>query len=229
MKTRLGAILAILLGVALIVTGTTSGGASVGVSGTFCGSTPIGVTAPGCPRGHISIHKVVSGSGTLPAAGWTFTIDSSNCALFPGSSNTVHIAAAGGTVDSDTLYSTEESDATGAGPACDYTVTETAVAGWTTTYSPTGVLHLGQSLTGNNDVTLTVTNTAVVVSTTPPTSAPATSTAPATVATSASASASAALANTGSKDVKPATYVGIALVVGGVILLFASRRRSAAH
>jgi LPXTG-motif cell wall-anchored protein len=74
-----------------------------------------------------------------------------------------------------------------------------------------------------------VTNTAVVVSTTPPTSAPATSTAPATVATSASASASAALANTGSKDVKPATYVGIALVVGGVILLFASRRRSAAH
>jgi LPXTG-motif cell wall-anchored protein len=50
------------------------------------------------------------------------------------------------------------------------------------------------------------------------------------VAPSPSPSASDILANTGSKSVKPATYIGIALVVGGVVLLFASRRRKpAAH
>ena len=227
MKTRLGAILAILLGAALIATGTMSGGATVGATTVSCGSVPIGVVSPGCPRGAISIDKVVVGPGTRPSAGWTFTIASTNCTLFPGTSANVHIPAAGGIVKSGTLYSTQNSlVANGSGPACDYTVTETAVAGWTTTYSPTGVLHLGQSLTANNDVSLTVTNTSPTPTPTPSASSSViidTTSSPAP--TTASASPTGTLANTGSKNVQPATYIGIALVLGGVVMLFASRRR----
>ena len=144
MKQRIGALLSIVLGVALIVTGTTSG-SSVGVSFTECGSIPIGTVAPVCPTGHIVITKHVTGSGTRPATGWHFTIASTNCTTFPGSSLEVTIPAAGGTVSSDPLYATQ-AIVTGTGQPeglCDYTVTETAVAGWTTTISPAGPYHLG--------------------------------------------------------------------------------------
>ena len=219
MKQRVGALLSILLGSILIGVGVTGTGATVGAIVTNCGGAlPVGVAVPVCPTGHIRITKDVVGTGTAPASGWKFTINSSNCQLFPGSSNMVTIPAAGGTVVSDKLYSTTNLSNSTPGPACDYTVTETAVAGWTTTYSPTGAIELGTS-SDANDRNLTVTNTANPTTTTPP---------PSTPVTSVSVSPS-GLVNTGSKDVKPATIIGILLVLGGAVMLYVGRRRRQAH
>lgn len=224
MRTRLGGILAIVLGSVLIAAGTTNGGLTVGSASVGCGGFPIGVS-PLCPTGHIVITKTVTGPGTRPSAGWTFTISSTDCDLFPGTSSTVHIAAAGGTVSSGTLFATRDSR-----PAtlCHYTVAETAVAGWTTTYSPTGELTLGTATDTSataNDVALHVTNT----SPTPTTSAPATHSSSASVSATASASPTAPLATTGSNHT-PTTLAGIALVLLGGVMLFLGRKpRRATH
>ena len=220
MKQRIGAILSIILGTALIAVGVTGTGSTVGAAVTFCGLVEVGGVSPACPTGHITITKNVVGTGTAPAAGWKFTITSDNCAIFPGSSDTVTIPAAGGVQKSDRLFATENVSNGETGPQCNYTVTETAVAGWTTTYAPTGVIHLGTANTdGNNDVALTVTNTATPGTTTPPPTTP-----------SASASPTTGLVNTGAKHVKPALFVGIGLVLLGVVLLFFTRKpRRAEH
>ena len=220
MKQRIGALLSIVLGVALIVTGTTSG-STVGASFIFGGQVPLVVAVPNCPTGHIVITKDVTGSGTRPVGGWHFTIDSTNCDLFPGSSADVTIPAGGGTVSSDPLYATTEIATDGTpGTLCDYTVTETAVTGWTTTYSPTGPYHLGTAQSGNNDVAVTVTNTSPTITTPPPT----TSTAVTTTVVAAPSSTE-ALANTGTKYMKPATIAGVLLVLLGLGLLVAGRTK----
>jgi hypothetical protein len=229
MKRRLGALLAIALGSVLVAFGATGTGSTVGVSFTLCGGQVAGVATPACPTGHIVVTKNVVGSGPAPAGGWVFTITSVNCVLFPGSSDTVTIPAVGGTVSSDELYSSETVSPGLTGPACDYHVAETAVAGWTTTYSTTGVLALGTSVESNNDVGITVTNTAIRTSTS---AAPSTTTVTTTVpaSTPASASPTDALANTGAKHVKPTLFAGIALIAFGVVMLFAGRRpRRASH
>jgi hypothetical protein len=229
MKQRLGAILAIVLGTVLVAMGATEGsGATAGVPPVLCGSIPvIGGVTPVCPTGHIVITKDVNGdSAAAPASGWNFTITSTNCVIFPGSKDTVHIDAAGGTVSSDALYSTLFANANG---DCAYTVTEDSAAGWTTTYSPTGALVLGSSQATGNDIDLTVTNTQIRTSTS---GAPSTTTVTTTVpaSTPASASPTDALANTGAKHVKPTLFAGIALIAFGVVMLFAGRRpRRASH
>jgi hypothetical protein len=218
MKQWIGGVLAIMLGAVLMAFGATGNGLSVGQIGTLCGGLPIGAAVPTCPTGHIVITKDVVGSGTAPAAGWVFTITSVNCTIFPGSSDTVTIPAAGGTVSSDELYSSESVGPGIIGPACDYHVTETAVAGWVTTYStPLVVLGTG---TGNNDATITVTNTGSPQSSTP--APPTTTAAPST--TAASASPTGLLANTGGKHVKPTFIAGILLVLLGAVMLFMGRK-----
>jgi LPXTG-motif cell wall-anchored protein len=216
MKQRIGGLLAIMLGVVLMAFGATGNGLSVGQNGTLCGGLPIGIVVPTCPTGHIVITKVVVGSGTAPAGGWVFTITSTNCTIFPGSSDTVTIPAAGGTVASDELYSSESIGPGIIGPACNYHVTEAAAAGWTTTYSRSLVV-LGTG-TGNNDEDITVTNTGTPQSSTPP----PTSAAPSTPA--ASASPTDLLANTGGKHVKPTFIAGILLVLLGGVMLFMGRK-----
>lgn len=221
MKQRIGALLSIVLGTALIITGTTTG-STVGASFISCGSVPIGVAVPTCPTGHIVITKHVTGSGTRPATGWHFTIDSTNCNLFPGSSAAVTIPAAGGTVSSDKLYATTLIATNGTpGTLCDYTVTETAVAGWTTTFSPSAPYHLGTSQAGDNDVAVTVTNTSPTATTPPPTTTSA-SVSPTTATPSVSPTD--ALANTGTKYMKPTTIVGVLLVLVGFALLALGRK-----
>src|SRR5947208_3239287 len=127
MKQRIGALLSILLGSFLIVAGTTSGGSTIGVATTNCGGLVIGAPVPACPTGHINITKDVVGDGTAPAGGWTFTITSTNCALFSGNDGKVTIPAGGGTQKSGVLYSTVNVGPGTIGPPCDYHVTETAV------------------------------------------------------------------------------------------------------
>jgi LPXTG-motif cell wall-anchored protein len=172
----------------------------------------------------VVIHKVVNGPvADAPAGGWVFTI-SSACAIFPGTSDTVTIPAAGGTASSGPLFSTT----TVGGTQCVYSIAETAAPGWTTDYNPaSGKVSLGTATTGGptvNDAAITITNTHPQ-----PSSSVVTSSAAPTTPT-ASASPTNVLANTGSKTVKPATYVGIALVVLGAALLLVGRRsRRAEH
>ena len=215
MRARIGGILAIILGGLLIATGVTNGGATVGSTPVFCGQLVAGVS-PLCPTGHIVITKVLAGDAAPPAGGWTFTINAEDCGFFPGTSDTVHIPATGGTVSSGTLFSS----ATVGGDLCHYTVTETAVAGWTTTYNPTGELVLGTDTdvaATANDVALTVTNTSA---STPTPTVTTTTVAP----SSASASPTEALAATGSDHVTPTTIIGAALVVLGGVMLFMGRK-----
>ena len=220
MRRQLGGLLAIVLGGVLIATGTTSGGATVGAAQTVCGSNVnIGVIPLGCATGRIVVHKVVNGpADEAPADGWDFTIASTNCSIFPGSDATVNVPAAGGTVSSDVLWST----VIVGGDPCEYTITEDAVPGWTTTYNPTGALTLGDAIdvpAGTNDAHVQVNNT---FPTTPPPTVTTTTTVP---AASPSASPTEALANTGSDHVTPTTIAGIALVVLGGVMLFMGRRR----
>ena len=222
MTKRLGAILCLLLG-SILIAGGLGGTADSTAGGTVprCDVQVNGLVFP-CPLGTISITKVVSGTGTAPAGGWVVTVTSSNCALPVTSSNTVTLPAAGGTVATQPLFLFTDSTHT---TACAYSLTETAVAGFTPSFLPAGpyTIPLAASV-----LSVTLTNTADVTSSTPPVSTSPVSTPPvSTPATSTPAptvTASAALATTGTSHVRPTFFVGIALCLLGVVLLFSGRR-----
>ena len=217
MTKRLGAILCLLLG-SILIAGGLGGTADSTAGGTVprCDVQVNGLVFP-CPLGTISITKVVSGTGTAPAGGWVVTVTSSNCALPVTSSNTVTLPAAGGTVATQPLFLFTDSTHT---TACAYSLTETAVAGFTPSFLPAGpyTIPLAASV-----LSVTLTNTADVTSSTPPVSTPPVST-PATSTPAPTATASAALATTGTSHVRPTFFVGIALCLLGVVLLFSGRR-----
>jgi hypothetical protein len=107
----------------------------------------------------VTITKVVEGDGVRPTTGWEFTIASANCV----SSQTLTIAAAGG-VGTVQLY-----DVNAAGTPCLYTVTETAVSGWTSTVSPSGsfgVVDVVPAITVTNSSPTTTTSTTSTTTTT---------------------------------------------------------------
>ena len=223
MTKKLGAILCLLLGSILIagsLGGTADSTAGTGTPPTQCGGQLNGIVVP-CPLGTISITKVVSGTGTVPAGGWVVTVTSSNCVLFPGSSATVTLPAAGGTVATDPLFLFTQSDGK---TACAYSLTEAAVAGFTPSFLPAGPYTIPFNPLAPSVLSVTLTNTGRTPSSTPPVSTPATSTPAPTV------TASAALATTGTSHVRPTLFVGIALCLLGVVLLFGGRRpRGARH
>jgi len=223
MTKRLGAILCLLLG-SILIAGGLGGTADSTAGGTVprCDVQVNGLVVP-CPLGTISITKVVSGTGTAPAGGWVVTVTSSNCALPVTSHNTVTLPAAGGTVATEPLFLFTDSTHT---TACAYSLTETAVAGFTPSFLPAGpyTIPLAASV-----LSVTLTNTADVTSSTPPVSTPPVST-PATSTPAPTVTASAALATTGTSHVRPTLFVGIALCLLGVVLLFGGRRpRGARH
>jgi len=232
MTKRLGAILCLLLG-SILIAGGLGGTADSTAGGTVprCDVPVNGIVVVACPLGTISITKVVSGTGTVPAGGWVVTVTSSNCALPVTSSNTVTLPAAGGTVATDPLFLFTDSTRT---TACAYSLTETAVAGFTPSFLPAGPYTIPFNPLAPSVLSVTLTNTADVTSSTPPVSTPPVSTpavsTPATSTPAPTVTASAALATTGTSHVRPTFFVGIALCLLGVVLLFSGRRpRGARH
>jgi len=224
MTKRLGAILCLLLG-SILIAGGLGGTADSTAGGTVprCDVQVNGLVFP-CPLGTISITKVVSGSGTVPAGGWVVTVTSSNCALPVTSSNTVTLPAVGRSVATQPLFLFTDSTHT---TACAYSLTETAVAGFTPSFLPAGPYTI-PFIPEASVISVTLTNTADVTSSTPPVSTSPVSTppvsTPATSTPAPTATASAALATTGTSHVRPTFFVGIALCLLGVVLLFSGRR-----
>jgi cobalamin biosynthesis Mg chelatase CobN len=153
--------------------------------------------------------------------------------------------ADGATGTSDPLFVfTNQTHAT----KCTYSLSEHSVAGFTAVFTPASPVDLpfNNASTGN-DRKVDLTNTAeVTTSTAPPTSSTPASPAPSTSTSTSSSSASATqtiindsglapspsatpIANTGPREqVRASVYIGVALCLLGLVLLFAgswSRRR----
>ncbi len=254
---NIGAWLIIAFGCLLTVGNLGAGGAEVGVLN--CGSN----VAPGvpqtCPHGSIAVTKTVVGTGTAPAGGWTVAIGSANCAagLVGRNDLVLTIPAAGGVGTVTGLF--VATDISGNIP-CQYTVTETAVAGWTPSFLPAGPTYTvaanqttAIALTNTADPTTTTTIAATtttiaatsttigttttiaaatsttagdVGTTTIATIATATPTAAADVPTTATPPMAIALPATGSRSTRPATYIGLALIALGTLILINRRRQS---
>lgn len=138
---------------ALLTTGTLGQNATdVGNVISICGGNVQPLTVVTCEVGTLTVDKVVV--GTPPAAPWTVTIGSTDCASgLVGRMDLVQsIPAAGGSVSVTELFVHTDSNAT---TFCHYTVTESPVAGWTPTYSPVGPV----TLIPNGVTTVEITNT----------------------------------------------------------------------
>jgi len=220
MKQRLGGLLAITLGAVLITTGISNSDAGgVGGVSPTCGAAVLGVAVI-CPTGVLNIAEIttptpVAGDPTPPPGGWTVTI-TSTC-LDPATAlpvnQVVHVPN-NGNVDSDPVFVyTNESSST----KCEYTYTETAVAGFTIAYTPASPFTIPFSGSpANSGQKLSITNS--FVHTPPSSSVPATSPAP--------SSSGGNLANTGPHaKIGTSLYFGIALVLLGAVMLFGGRRR----
>ncbi len=146
-----GAWLMIGFGALLSAGGLGQNAIEVGGSISCGGSAQVGVLVT-CDFGTLTVDKVVV--GTPPAAPWTVTIGSTDCASgLVGRMDLVQsIPAAGGSVSVAELYVHTDTNATA---FCHYTVTESPVAGWTPTYSPVGPV----TLTANGETTVEITNT----------------------------------------------------------------------
>jgi hypothetical protein len=244
--SRLGGVLTFALGLVLMISGLVGGnGATAGEIIPQCGGgAEAGAIVPTtCTVGTLVITKELVGTGPVPAGGWVVTITSTNCVLPVLSDDTVTLPAAGGSASSDPLYQFSGPPRVNATP-CEYTLAETAVAGWTPSFSPDGPYVLPQTATDPSELSVALTNTAVVTtttpvpppSTTPPlTTAPVTTTPATTVAVSdpgtttpaPSPSASPALAATGARRVGPQVLIGALLCLIGLGLVLTSRRRGA--
>ena len=245
---NIGAWLIIAFGCLLTVGNLGAGGADVGIATVPCGGAVIvGATLPTCPVGSISVTKTVVGPGSAPAGGWMVTIGSTNCAV-PGLVNrndlVLTIPPAGGLGTVTGLYVSTDS---GGGTPCQYTVTETAVAGWTPSFVPAGATY---TVAAGQTTAIALTNTAVpattttvaattttVAAATTTTDAATTTVLPTTIATIATAASTAAappttptmptaiaLPATGSPSTRPTTYIGLALIALGTLILLNRRR-----
>jgi LPXTG-motif cell wall-anchored protein len=162
------------------------------------------------------------------------TIGSTNCAtgLVGRNDLVLTIPSAGGVGTVAGLF--VSTDSSGATP-CQYTVTETAVAEWTASFVPAGPMY---TVAANQTTAIALTNTAVptttttvAATTTTTTIAAATTTiailsptAAADVPTTPTMPAAIALPATGSRSTGPATYIGLALVGLGTLILVNRRR-----
>ncbi len=244
---NIGAWLIIALGCLLTVGNFGAGSADVGIATVPCGGAIIVGTAPTCPVGSIAVTKTVVGTGTAPAGGWTVTIGSTNCAFgLVGRNDLVLTIPPGGGVGTvPALFVTTNSLGT---TPCQYTVTETAVAAWTPSFVPAGPTY---TVAANQTTAIALTNTAdpattttalttntmaatttavIVVTTALPTTvasiAPATSTAAADTPTTPTMPPAIALPATGSPSTRPTTYIGLALIALGTLILVNRRRQS---
>ena len=227
MKQRIGGLLAIALGAVLIGTGIQSGSAGViGGPPPDCGAAIVGSIANTCPTGTITVDEITTptpgqpGDPTVPVGGWSMTLTSSNCLTAEGSVPvdipfTVHEGSSR-TIMALFIYTNSL-----ASTQCDYTLTESAVTGFSTSYSLASPFHISfdGTRTGSS-VTVDVTNSFVR---TPPTTSAAPSTPASTPATSAS---SPTLADTGPHTrLGVSLYIGVALVLLGIGMVFGGSRR----
>lgn len=243
MKHRFGGLLSLALGAVLIFTGL-NGGASGAVGGiakpTTCGSVVVGVSAV-CPTGKITITSVTDTSATgaaTPPSTWSVKV-TSTC-LDPNTSSavsrTVSVPNGGSAAVTDLYVYTDDTSTA----SCAYDLVQTAVAGFTTTFDPASPVTLpydggdnARAVTLNN-VAAATTSSAAPSSTTPasspasssgvPTSSAATSSS--AVARARASSSTAPLAATGPRsDVRSSVWIGIALCLLGLVLLFGGRVR----
>ena len=230
MKERVGGLLAIALGAVLIGTGIDTGtGGAVGVVIPSCGAVVVGAVVPVCPTGTITIHETTSATPaaitqavttsdpTPPTGGWKVTI-TSTC-LDPATSTAVSQKVTvpnNGQATSAPLYVyTTQSSAT----QCSYTMTQAAVAGFTTTFSVASPFTIpfagGQT---NSTLSVTVTNSFVHVTPTSSSAKPSSS--------AAAASSSPVLATTGPRTrIGTSVYLGIGLVLLGIAMVFGGQFR----
>jgi hypothetical protein len=236
MKQRLGALLCLALGAVLITTGLTAGGnAAVGGQAPNCGTDVIGVAIP-CPTGTISITKTTiipeGATVTPPPGGWK--VDITSTCQDPLTNDPV--AQTVTVPDNDTATSTQlfVYMSTDHATKCSYALAEQPVAGFTGVFDPVSPVELpfDNEQTGNN-VEVDLTNTAEVPSSTPPSSDVPSSSAPSPteiiITDSGLAPTASPIANTGPREqVRTSVYIGVALCLLGLVLLFAgswSRRR----
>jgi hypothetical protein len=231
MKQRFGALMCLLLGSVLIVGGSLgTSDAGGGVTVLSCGTQlTVGNVAPPptCPLGQIAITETSSGDQT-PPANWTVTITSSNCRFPTGGTSVAVTVPNGGTKNSPDLY--QNTSGTGS-TACSYALSETAVSGFTATFTPAGPYTLPQAPVGASMRDVTVKNVSAVA----PKPTPSTATATATVKPTASATQRPAvqvaptpasggtLPRTGTQHAALEISLGGGLVLLGLLLLLAGR------
>jgi hypothetical protein len=248
MKQRFGALLCVALGAVLITTGLSdSSGGVIGGPPPDCGSVSGGVAVVTCPTGTIAITKTTilppGSTATPPPGGWKVDITSTTC-LNPVTGLRVSITVsvpdnATGT-STDLFVYTNENDST----KCRYALHEEPVAGFTGVFVPASPVHLpfGGGQTGN-DLKVSLTNTAEVVTPTPTptptTSAPSSDTGSPIASPSSTVIidtvppvSSTPIANTGPHEqIRSSVYIGIALCLLGLAMLVAGtiQRRRGRH
>lgn len=232
MKQRFGALLCMLLGGALMVTGLAPGQAAVGVSGPTC-VLNVGGIAPSCPTGTITVTEHTDQKGAtlpLPAGGWKVDITSTNCTMPNGDpvAQTLTIADGGNATTADLFIFADPAH----GQKCQYTLAETPVAGFAAAFDPPSPVTIPYTDTSSssssanslvaladppNNLAVALTNTSNVAPSTTP------------VTTSAAAhpsSSAAALAVTGPRPgVRVSLWIGALLFGLGLVVLLAGRRR----
>ena len=236
--SRIGGFLTMVLGVVVIAFGFNGQVANGGAQLPTCGAAQAAGTQPinPCATGTITVTKTLAGNGTPPVGGWHVTI-TSDCVIPVGADVTLDIQPFGGFAISGALYTYAGSPGDTSNP-CHYTLTETAVANYVPTFSPTGPYTLPapvESEVTNLNVALLNTyigpSPTITPSTTTPAPSPSTSVSTTVPATTSAAAAtptttSAILAATGSKQVGPQVILGGALVLFGLVLTLANRRKS---
>lgn len=232
MKARLGAILCLLLGAILIQNGLSAGTAGAGAAPNPCFT--VGVSAI-CPNGSIVVTEKTDKNGN-PAvhapSSWSLEL-TSNCYVAPA--NQAKTVPDNGSVTFSQLYVYTSAQAT---QQCSYTLKQTPVAPFTTTFDPPspytfldGVPVPTAFKTNTTGLVqdVTITNKAPAAPKPSSSSASATKTATPSVTSqqpTPSSSSSPILATTGPHTpVRGSLIAGIALCVLGGALLFAGRRR----
>jgi LPXTG-motif cell wall-anchored protein len=226
-QLRVGGVLSLVLGGVLVTGGAFGLDTGAGTPAPSCGGIAPGATPPACPLGVLHLSETTTGSGTPPVGGWQVDITSSNC-TFPGTSATTLTVAVpdNGSVDSPQLYQNTDGPET---TPCSYTVTQQAVAGFTTTYDPDAPYELPQ-LEDNSAVTdVGIMNDSPVVASPSPTPTEVPTPEPtlestAIPLTSGDGGGAGALPSTGSRHARAELAGGVALLLLGAFLLLAGRR-----
>jgi len=224
-KLRVGGVLSLVLGGVLVTGGTLGLDAGAGTPPPSCGGLAIGTPTPTCPLGKLNLSETTTGSGTPPVGGWLVDIASTNCKLYGTAASTITATVPNnGSVLSDLLYQNTDGPET---TLCSYTVTQHAVAGFTTTYDPAGPYTLPETEDNSAVTNVGVMNDSpvVVASPTPTPAAASPTPAPETSEQSTGAGGGAGgLPATGNAHARAEILAGVALCFLGFFLLFAGRK-----
>lgn len=228
MKQRLGAFLCILLGAVLIGTGLgTSGSGEIGAIATGCGSVDIGL-ARTCPVAHFTFTKIVLGNDPSPPSNWSVRI-TSDC-LDPNTGLPVDqlvTVPTGGSASSGDLFIYTTTAHT---MQCGYVFFEDPLPGnCTSVFDPVSPQTLpnsdGRHVVVTNTCNQRTTTAPPTRTSTAPTPTPTESTSVPVTPSSSAVPSTQPISNTGPREqVRASVWIGVALCVLGLVLLFAGRR-----